>query len=116
AVLAPAGSPPACARGVAGGDRRLELVRAWSALPHRPLEQRARFVDRRVIPEAAVLLLERDQVPRRVETGRSASVVQQEQAEQTECLRLVGHQLDKQTRKPDRLGAEGPAHEVGGGG
>src|SRR5262249_58858425 len=87
--LGPVGLVCAFGRGVAGGDRSLELVRPWSAQPHRPVEQGARVVNRGAIPEGAVLLLEGDQVASRVEARRPASVMEKEQAQETERLRLV---------------------------
>ena len=102
--------------GVAGGDRRLELVRAGAAKRRGALEDTEPFVDRRGVPERPVLVAEEHELPVRTDPRVAARVLEQEQREQAERLGLVGHQHAEELREPDRLGAQlAPDERVAGG-
>ena len=61
-----------------GGDRRLDRVRSGASLK-RCFHQRQRFRDLRLIPQAAILLFEDDQIACLVETRIAPGVMKQHQ-------------------------------------
>jgi hypothetical protein len=91
---------------VAGGDDGLQLVRPGPAGLQRLLQDLLSVGDLGAVPAAAVLVLERDQVPVAVGAGRPAGVLQQHQREQPARLRLARHQPGQRPRQPDRLRAQ----------
>ena len=97
--------------GVAGRDRRLQLVGAGPPQRLGPLEHPQALVDRAGVPEAAVLVGEQHELALRREARVAARVLQQHQREQPERLGLVRHQHAEELREPDRLAAEVAAHE-----
>ena len=99
------------ALGVAGRDRRLELVRPGPAQRLGPLEHPQALVDRARVPEAAVLVGEQDELAVGRQPRVAARVLQQHQRQQPERLGLVGHQHAEELREPDRLAAEVAADE-----
>ncbi len=97
--------------GVAGGDRRLELVEPGAAERLGALEHPQALVDLARIPEVAVLVGEQHELTVGREARVAAGVLQQHQRQQPERLGLVGHQHAEQLREPDRLAAEVTANE-----
>jgi hypothetical protein len=86
--------------GVAGGDGRLKLVGTRPPHPRRPDDRRCRLPDRRVVPQATVLLAKGLQRATGIEAGRPAGPVQAHQCQEPEDLRLAGHQLGELRRQP----------------
>jgi hypothetical protein len=78
-------------------------VRPGLAKPHRPVQRGAGLLDRGAVPQAAVLLLERHDLAGRVEARCASRVMQKHQAEQTERLGFVRHQLGEQAGQANRL-------------
>ena len=106
---------------VAAGDLGLETVGADCGIGSRPPaptnptigEQRFGLRDLIVMPAAAVLILERDQVAARVDARVAAGVLQQHQRQQCVGLRLLRHQLPRAGGRggsPRRRGRRGSAH------
>ncbi len=95
-----------------GRDRRLQRERAGAAAK-RLLDQRQRLGDLRVIPAAAILLLEHDEIAGRVETRLAPRIVQQHEREERRRFRrrLRRHQRPHQAPETDGLGAEVGPHE-----
>lgn len=91
---------------MARGDRGLHLVRAGAAPPQRSFQQRGAFGDRRAVPLAAVLFLERDQLAAGTVSRTAAGMVEQEQREQSGGLCFVRHQGMQQPGQPDRFGRQ----------
>ena len=100
---------------MAGGDRRLELVAPGAAEAQCALDEPDALVDEGAIPLRPVLVGEANDVARRVDVRRSAGVGEQEQTQQPDDLRLVGHQLGEQTGEANRLCATLGAHVLGTG-
>ena len=100
-----------------GNDGGLHGVRAEAPGGERPLYQRGAFNNLRLIPAAAVLLVEAHQLARLIGTRGAAGVMQQHQGQQPHQLR-IGQQLKQQTPETDSLGAEvgtGQLAAAGGG-
>ena len=101
---------------VAGGDRRLELVRPRSPERLRATEDTQALLDLRPVPERAVLVGEEDELARGVDARVAARVLEEEESEEPERLRLVRHEDTEELRQPDRLGAQIGANEIVAGG
>ena len=101
--LGPVGGGRGAGLGVHGRDGRLELVRADRAVRQRALDERDALVDEVAPPQRAVLLRQRDQRPRRVETGRPPRVGEQHQREQPRHLGVTRQQVVQPPGEPDRL-------------
>ncbi len=89
-----------------GADGRLDLVRAGAAPAQAAADQRLALGDQPLVPPAAVLVGEQDQVPAGVRAGRAAGLGKQHEGEQAQRLRLVWHQAGQQAAEPDGLGGE----------
>jgi hypothetical protein len=63
------------------------------------------------VPHRAVLVLEQDQFAVGARTSLAPRVLQQQECEQAERLRLVRHQHRQELRQSDRLVAQFAAHE-----
>ena len=87
-------------------DRRLELVGPGPARRERALEHAQAGTDPPLVPARAVLLVEGDVVPARVDARRAAGVVEEHQREQPEHLSVVGHQPAEEEAEADRLAAQ----------
>ena len=98
---------------MAGGDRRLHLVRLRLRASQRGVEQLDSLVDRVPVPARAVLLLERDEVAVFVDTTRAARVVEEHEREQRQRLGLVRHELRQGTGEANGFVREALTHEVG---
>ena len=82
-----------------------------------PVDEADAFIDLRPIPEAAVLLVEDEDIPPRRWCGRPAgNRWRRTRAEQSHHFRLVRHQLEQQAGQAQRLITEVSAHEAGRGG
>ena len=93
------------------GDRGLELVRAGSAHRLGAAEDAQPLVDRRHVPERTILVGEQHELAVGAEAGVPPRVLEEQQREEAECLRLVGHENADELREADRLRAELAAHE-----
>ena len=71
------------------------------------------LVDQRVVPGAAVLLAEGDELAVRRDAGRATGLGEQHQRQQAGHLAVLGEQRADQTRQPDRLGGQVGTHGVG---
>ncbi len=111
--LRPVGVGDIGGAGVARRDRRLQLVRAGPPMAQRRLQAPVGLVDLGPVPQGTVLVLERDQVARRVQAGAPARVMEQHQRQQAGRLGLVGHEAAQRAGEPDRLVAQLGADEVG---
>jgi len=90
----------------------LQLILAGAPQPHSAFEPCEPFVDPGPVPERAVLILERHELPCRIDAGGAACVVEQHQRREPPRLRLVGHQPDEHLAETDRLLAELAADEA----
>jgi hypothetical protein len=102
----PIGIAPASSGAMAGGQVRLQLVRArhGTRAPHRLRQQRGTFPDHRVVPPAPVLVPQQHRLaPVRAGAGGPPRGGEQQQSEQPEDLRLTRHQVAQQPRQPDGL-------------
>src|SRR5262249_59927459 len=78
--------------GRAGGDGGVQLVRAGTALPQRPLDERLTLGDHGAVPPAAVLVGQQDQVAAGADPGVPPGIGEQQQREQPGHLRPAGQQ------------------------
>src|SRR6266498_1329364 len=101
----PVGGLGAGGGGVQGRDGGLHPVGAEPAEAHRPVEHAHPFDDHRRVPAGAVLLVEQDQLPSCAHPRLAPGVVEQQQREQAEGLRLVRHQLGERSEER-RVGKE----------
>ena len=104
--LRPVGARRTRRLGVDGGDGRLELVRPWRPPAQRPLDERHALLDGDAVPEVAILVLQHHEVAIDVLARRASGIVQHEQGQETEDLRLVRHQLDEHPRDAHGLLAQ----------
>ncbi len=98
-----------------GGDGGLKLVGADRAARQDGLDQGHAFGDGRRVPEAAILLGQRDQLAVWTGAGRPAGVGQQHQGQQAGDLAVVWQQVADDPRQPDRLAGQVGALQVGPG-
>ena len=94
------------------GDRRLQLVLTGLPQAHGTLERPKALADARLVPQRAVLLLDREVAAALVHARGAPRVVQQHQREQSPHLPVVGHQLAQQEAEADCLVAQLLAHEA----
>ena len=87
-------------------DGGLELVRTDRRRGEGAVIRRDALGDRSGVPQAAVLLGERDQRAVGASPRRAAGIGEQHQREQTGDLAVVGQQSMELTGQADRLGAE----------
>ena len=91
--LCPVGIGPVGGLGVAGEDRRLELVGPGLVVLRCPLEQSRRGGYGVVVPVRAILMLEQDKVSVGVESGARAGSVQSNQCQEAGNLGFGWHQV-----------------------
>ncbi len=108
--LLPVGVLPALGLGMAGDDRRLQLVRPGPVLPGRPGQQAGRLGDGCPVPPRPVLFSQQDQAVLVVEAGGDPRPVQLDQREQPGHLGLGRHQPVQQAGEP--LGVVGEVARV----
>jgi hypothetical protein len=98
------------------GDRRLDLIRPRPADGGGAFDQLDGRRNRPPIPKSAVLELQKNQAPVRVEPRRPASQVQPDQGHKSDSLGLPGEEAHQESRQPfgvpgqvppDRLAAAG---------
>ena len=94
---------------VQGGDGGLDLVTTGALFlclrGQRRLKDEHAFGDLVGVPKSAVLSVQRDDAPLRVESRREAGVVEKHQGEQPTRLRLLCYQSEL-TGQPDRLASQ----------
>jgi hypothetical protein len=100
---------------VHGGNRRLQLIGPDRPSRQGPAYQRNALSDRIVVPEAAVLVRQRDQLAAGAGARRSPCVCQEHQREQARDLAVVGEQPVDDASEPDRFAGQLGALEVGAG-
>ena len=97
---------------VQGGDRGLDLVAAGALNGQRRLQDAHALGDLAGVPQAAVLVVERDDTALGVESRREAGVAEEHQREQPARLRFLGGEGEL-AGEPDRLA--GQVHPAGRG-
>src|SRR5262249_4368425 len=95
-----------------GGDRGLQLIGTGLPATQCLVYKAQSVLNFVLVPQSAVLLLERDQLAAAVDAGVAARVLKEHQRKQALILRLVRHQLAKDARQPNGLGAEITANEL----
>jgi hypothetical protein len=85
-----------------------------SSIRYKRSPRRQRILDLRVIPAAAVLILEQNEIPGCIEPGLSPRIVKQHEREQRRRFgrRLRSHRSSHESSEPDGLGAEVSPHEI----
>jgi hypothetical protein len=96
-----------------GGDGRLELIWADRRVGQGRTDDGDPFGDRLAVPQAAILLRQRDERAVRASPGRPAGIGQQHQGEQTGDLAVVGYALVQLAGEADRFGRQLDAEERG---
>jgi len=95
---------------MAGDNRGLHLIRTWSAGPRGAFEKRDSLVDRRAVPHAPVLVLQKDQAPFRSHARPIASPMEADKDEESDDLRLIRQKAGEKSRQPlgvlDKVPAE----------
>ena len=89
-----------------GGNGRLHLIGARLPVAHGLVDQGKPFGDHRLVPQAAVLIVQQNDRAFRVESGLGAGVLQQQEGSQPHDLRFRRENAQEQARQPDRLVAQ----------
>src|SRR6185369_4845701 len=98
---------------VHGVDRSQDLIAPRGLPAVQPLaDEPMTLADQRRVPEAAVLLIERDEFAARRDAGGAASLDEQHQREESGHFAVVRHQRADQASESDRLRGELVTHGI----